>query len=213
MIPIGYNVDFPPFAWREGDKACGTIIDRTREAAEYASLEIDFVPLPLDHLRSALEDRAIDAICGYGVTPGRLENLALSSPLVETGGAWFVRRTTTWPEEDRLRAGDHAPLRAASPVSGPLFAQIESCYPRLTAVGVETYADALAAALNGDADAAALNFHVGRMIATRDHPELFRLPEQPFLQIPLALAALDSAHGRDLIERLNIGLADHSPLE
>jgi polar amino acid transport system substrate-binding protein len=68
------------------------------------------------------------------------------------------------------------------------------------------YEESLARIVQGDADAAALNFQAGARIAARLFPGQVTIPRNMFIQTPQAVGVL---RGRDvkLVARLDSGLA------
>ena len=68
------------------------------------------------------------------------------------------------------------------------------------------YDQSFAQLLNGEADAAALNFQVGRRLAATLHSGKVTLPEKLFLELPLALA-VRKGEKADLIAKLDQGIA------
>jgi polar amino acid transport system substrate-binding protein len=60
--------------------------------------------------------------------------------------------------------------------------------------------------LSGEADAAALNFQVGRRLASTLHAGKVTLPETLFLELPLAVA-VRKGQSADLIAKLDKGIA------
>ena len=198
-LKVGHDPDFPPFGWRAGDESRGWLIELVGAALTRARVRAQFVPTPLPRLEAALEAGQIDAIAFHGVVPERKHKFAYSAPLVASGGAWFLPETVAWldgePPEGAI---------VATPERGPLFGVIAQRYPRARLLGVADYPAALTAALEGKAEAAALNMHVGAYLVRRDFAGRFHLPKKPFLPIDLAfcclagdrddlLAAIDSA--------------------
>jgi ABC-type amino acid transport substrate-binding protein len=184
-IRVGHDPDFPPFGWRAGDESRGWLIELVGAALTRARIRPRFVPTPLPRLDAALERGELDAIAFHGVVPERKIKFAHSAPLVVSGGAWFVPETTAWPEGS---PPDGAAV--ATPERGPLVGVIGRLYPSVTVVKVADYPAALNAALDGKADAAALNLHVGSYLIRRDYAGRFHLPNRPFLPIDMAFCCL-----------------------
>ena len=212
---FGYNHDFPPFCWSENGAAKGSLIDRAQAALVHAGFEATFVPLPLAKLRPAVIKGDVDAICGLGDVPDRGETLAFSEPLALTGGAWFVPIGGNWPEELSARGGAalhevRDVLTAVTPREGPLLRFLRRSYPGMEVVGLDSYEACLAAALDGQAGAAALNFDVGHARIARDHPGKFILPKRPFLPVRMALACRKSGSAQ-FLRKFNRGLVAAAP--
>jgi ABC-type amino acid transport substrate-binding protein len=198
-LKVGHDPDFPPFGWQSGQESRGWLIELVAAALTRARIKGVFVPTPLPRLEAALDSGAIDAIAFHGVVPERRIKLAFSSPLIASGGAWFLPETAAWLDDE-----PPAGAAVATPERGPLAGAIARRYPGVRVVNVQDYPAALNAALDGKADAAALNLHVGAYLVRRDYAGRFNLPKKPFLPLDLAfccpagerddvLAAVDTA--------------------
>jgi polar amino acid transport system substrate-binding protein len=122
--------------------------------------------------------------------------------LLTTGGALFVR--TPQPSPDGLKA--LAGKTVVTPKTGPLAGFIQKTAPEIKLVVNADYDQSFAQLLSGEADAAALNFQVGRRLASTLHAGKVTLPESLFLELPLAVA-VRKGEKADLIARLNQGIA------
>jgi len=176
-LRIGFNRDFYPLAHGDSERCSGIVIDIVKKALARTEFSVEFVPRSLNNLSRQFADGEIHAFAGIAITDERRRQVKFSTPLIDSGGAWF-----------RL-SGRESPLEtAATPKAGPLAAVISSLFPDVHVQGTSGYDSALGLALAGDVDAAALNIQVGRHIAQRDYPGIFSLPESPFYRLQLALA-------------------------
>ncbi|MGI9616158.1 MAG: substrate-binding periplasmic protein [Acidimicrobiales bacterium] len=186
-VRIGYQADFPPFMYDDGRPA-GLVIDALAPAAEAlheAGVTIDWKPLLLGGQERSLAEEQVDLLAGLGVTTDRAARLVFGEPLVRTGGALFAP------------SGASVMQRIVTPTAGPLRQSTIDSFPDCEVLDAEDYPDALAKVLAGHADAAALNIHVGRVLAEREHRGSFELPEERFTTVELAPAYLQ-AHDNDL---------------
>ena len=177
-VRIGYQADFPPFM-SGTDRPVGLVIEALApgvDALQQAGTTVDWLPLPLADQEEALLDGRVDLLAGLGVTKARASTLVFGSPLVRTGGALFARH-----DSDRVR-------RIVTPAAGPLRDPTISAFPDCEVVDAVDYPDALAQVVAGCADAAALNLHVGRVLAEREHTGVFALPQELFVVVELAPA-------------------------
>ncbi len=205
VVRLGAHRDFPPFCRFEDDHANGLVIERVTAALADTGFELDWHPLALPDMAGALERGEVDLLCGTGASADRSRDMDFSDPIVITGGAGFAAAGRSDIDlEGGPAAWGAAGLRAVSPAAGPLLAGLSAVAGLETGDGVD-YATSLAMALDGRADVAALNFHVARAMAERDHPGEFRLPERPYLEVALVAAAPKGMRG-DLIAALNAGL-------
>lgn len=204
-LRVGTHRDFPPFCRVADGHASGLVVDRFRAALSGSAVAIEWQGLDLPDMIPALERDAVDLLCGIGASDERARRLDISEPIVVTGGAGFGRAAETGID---LEAGPPAwaamGLRIVSPAAGPLLAPLRAVAGLHVRDGVD-YATSLAMLLRGEADVAALNFHVGREIAERDHPGRVRLPARPYLDVPLVAAAPKGRHG-DVLDAINDGL-------
>lgn len=200
-LRVGHDPDFPPFGWHAGGESRGWLIELVGAALTRARVKPTFVPTPLPLLDTALERGEIDAIAFHGVVPERKIKYAHSAPLLASGGAWFVPEHAAW-------LGDDPPEGAsvATPERGPLVGVLGRLYPGVRVVKVADYPAALNAALDGTADAAALNMHVGAYLVRRDFAGRFHLPRRPFLAIDMAFCCL-AGERDDLLAAVDSALA------
>ena len=180
---IGYQADFAPFTWREGGVARGNLVDLLRRALEQIGLRATFVPVRPGNLERALDCGRIDVYCGVGVTPERARNLRLSPALAMTGAAWFRLRPRG---ARRSRSGE--PQSVVTPKDGPLAPMLRLRFPHRRVHTRSDYRSSLAWVLDGQAEAAALNWHAGWHVAEREFPGQFVRAARPFLRLPVAAA-------------------------
>jgi polar amino acid transport system substrate-binding protein len=200
VLRAGYNRAFRPFAVEKNGAAAGLAIDRTRATLAGAGLAATFLPLDLPEMIDRLLAGDIDLLAGVGVSPARAGQLAFSRPLVATGGAWFPRADAGWPADGALRAGAGGRLRVVTPAAGPLAAHIAARFPQLSLTTCSDYQAALSLVAGGEADAAALNFHVGRELIAGD--SRFAPPDDVFLGVDLAIA-VPAGDPQGLLDRLD----------
>ncbi len=201
LYRIGFDHPFQPFAFLEGDKPRGTLIDLVAAVMARAGLAFEWAPMTLDQTEPALYSSAVDALAFKGVTPERASTMDFSATLLISGAALF--RATGLRESDNPR--DFPGLRAATPRRGPLAAQFARDYPAVDLVLVDSYESAFDALVKGEVQLAALNFQAGIQIARDLHPGRVGLPRAPYAPLPLAFAVAKGRHA-DLIERFNTAL-------
>lgn len=182
-LVIGYEADFAPLTFLDGGKSCGLVVDLLREAFGRIDVSAQFVPVPLAEQDAAVQAGNIGAVAFKAIIAERAGVYDFSLPVATSGAAWFVLQ----PRSAEPYAPDAA-ARIATPGKGPLIAQLQRNFPEAIFPEIQTYSEALIAVRDGAADCAALNFHVGRYLAKRDHPGQFVLPETPYLKTPLGVA-------------------------
>ena len=101
-----------------------------------------------------------------------------SAPVVTTGGALFVRAPSPTPENLLAMAGKVV----VTPRAGPLADLISRAAPAVKLSLTTDYEQSLARVIDGSADAAALNYHAGAVIAARLYPGQITKPAAMFLE-------------------------------
>ena len=202
QVRIAYNNLLPPFAEAKDGKAVGLVVDIVRAAAERAGYSVEFLPVPLEQMEASLkEGRALAAIPA-AASPERRERMDFSDTLMMTGGALYVRAPEQTPEGLKALAGK----TVVTPRTGPLAAFIRKNAPEAKLVVTEDYESSLAQLVNREADAAALNYQAGAMLASRLHPGKLTMPRAMFWELPLGAAVLKGQNA-EFLTRLNTGLA------
>lgn len=201
MIKIGYNPDFAPFSIKENDRPGGIVIERLIRVFENTKLDYELIPTGLTSLTRNLMDGTIDAVAALAITPSRYDNFSFSKPMIVSGGAWFI------PSSNENLIEDEIPNSVITPKVGPLVNQIKDKYPEIDLKTCEDYDAALIAALAGEAGAAALNWHVGRMLVKEKFEGQFHIPKAPFNTIPLAVAVTKN-DPKDIIDNINKFIPD-----
>ena len=201
-IRVAHDQRFPPFAEIKDGKSEGLAVDILNAAAEKAGLTIDYVPVPFDQIQRTLEDGRADAVFPLAINPERRQTFDFTAPLVITGGALFVRSPQPSPDGLKALAGK----TVVTPKTGPLAGFIQRTAPEVKLVVNADYDQSFAQLLSGEADAAALNFQVGRRLAATLHAGKVTLPDRLFLELPLALAVRKNEKA-DLIAKFDQGIA------
>jgi polar amino acid transport system substrate-binding protein len=201
-LRVAHAQSFPPYAEAREGRSEGMAVDILRAAAAKAGFELVFVVVPFEELQRTLEDGRAQAIFPTGITPERRKTLDFSAPLLSTGGSLYVRAPGQAPED--LRAMDGKTV--VTPRTGPLAAYIEKNAPQVKVVRTASYEESLALLVEGKADAAALNSHVGGRIADKLYPGKVNVARRMFLEVPLAVAVAKGTQG-EMLKRLDAGIA------
>ncbi len=201
-VKVGYNLDFAPFCFEEHGSARGLVIERVATIFESSEIPFEFLPVRLPDMITALDTGRVDVLAGIASTLDRRSKLSFSKPLVMTGGAWFALKGGSVDCEP-----DAGAWRVVTPAAGPLAAPIQKRYPLIKLETCGDYDAALQTVVNGKADAAALNFHVGKLLCDKNYPDMFQRPAAPFFPVPLAIA-LKPADPLNILQRLNVHILD-----
>ena len=200
-IRISHVETFPPFAEVKNGRSEGLAVDIVRAAAARAGIEIEFVPVPLEQLRKALEDGRADASF-LGIAPENRPLFDFSAPVLTTAGAFYVRAPNPTPESAVALSGK----TVVTPRAGPLADYIQKTAPAVNLVLTTDYEESLGRVIRGEADAAALNYHVATVLANRLYPGQITLPHSMFREVAQAVA-VPKGERAAFLSRLNDGLA------
>jgi polar amino acid transport system substrate-binding protein len=200
-VRVAHSTPFPPFAELKDGKSQGLAIDIVRAATGRVRIEMEFIAVPIEQMEQTLRDGRADALL-QAPNSERLKLLDFSAPVLITGGALYVRSPNPTPDDLLAMSGKVV----VTPQAGPLVAIISRSAPAVKLSVTTDYEQSLARLVDGTADAAALNYHVGGTLADRLYPGQVTKPNGMFWETPLAISVLKGRHG-DLLERLNKGLA------
>ena len=201
-VRVAHAQSFPPYAEARDGRSEGMAVDILRAAAAKTGLHVGFVVVPFEELQRTVEDGRAEAIFPTGITPERRKTLDFSAALLSTGGSIYVRAPAQAPGELAALAGK----TVVTPRTGPLAAYIEKNAPQVKVLRSASYEESLAMLVEGKADAAALNSHVGGRIAEQLHPGKVNVASRMFLEVPLAVAVKKGTQS-ELLQQLDKGLA------
>jgi len=176
-VRVGYQEDFPPFVRSGPAGPQGLAVDILTTGFEKLEIVADWVALSLARQIPALRDGEVGMLACLGVTTERQSQVVFGEPIIQTGGALFTLQE---------RPTDLA--RIVTPLAGPLAVATQAEYPTCSLMNTDSYPRALSLVIEGHADAAALNFHVGSQLAEREFPGRFNLPDTIFHTVHLAPA-------------------------
>ncbi|HIF66443.1 MAG TPA: transporter substrate-binding domain-containing protein [Acidimicrobiia bacterium] len=176
-VRVGYQEDFPPFVGSGPAGPQGLAVDILTAAFEKLGIDAGWVHLSLAGQIPALRNGDVDMLACLGVTAERQNEVVFGEPIIQTGGALFT-----------LQERPTELARIVTPSTGPLVAATQAAYPTCSVLEADNYPHALSLVIEGRADAAALNFHVGSQIAEREFPQRFTLPDTTFHTVHLAPA-------------------------
>lgn len=202
-LRLTHDENFPPFAYVQDGQSTGLAVDILRAAAQQAGIDITLTPVPFKEIQPSLDNDSADAIFPLAINPERRKSMDFSAPLLMTGGALFVR--TPEPEPASLSALSGKTI--VTPKTGPLAGYIQRTEPQVNLVVTTDYDESLLKLVSGEADAAALNFQVGTMLAKQQQAGKLTLPSKMFLELPLAVAVKKDTQAEMLV-KLNNGLEE-----
>ncbi len=191
---IGHDGDFAPFAFVEDGHSRGMLIEMVDTILTQADFAFEFRAVPLDALEVELAAGNLDALAFKAVTAESRRGHDFSEPLITTGAGAFTRPGLA-AEANLAR---YAGLTMVTPRGGPLAAPIKAGHPDIRLVMVDSYAAAIEDVIAGEADVAALNFQVATHLINKRYAGRLTLPRQPFMTVPLAMAADKGRQGHML---------------
>jgi ABC-type amino acid transport substrate-binding protein len=197
MITVGYEPDFLPLTSLSDTEPDGMIIVMLREIFARSGQTVEFVPTPLAKHMTALGQGEIDAIAFKAITPGHARGCIFSHSLIKTGAAWFAPISTPWPSETGSKI--------ATPGTGPLAATLRSKYSKFEIIETASYDASLKAVASGQADVAALNFHIGSYLVQLGYQNEILLPAEPYEELDVALAVTEG-DPKNILEKFNSAL-------
>jgi polar amino acid transport system substrate-binding protein len=200
-VRIACQDNFPPFVEVKDGKPVGLVVDILNAAAARANFEVHFVLVPFDQVQGTLDDGRAQAIVPLAITPERQRAFDFSVPILMTGGAFFVRAPNPTPSIAAL-----AGKVVVTPRTGPLVPFLQKEGTALKLVLTKDYPESLARVVDGQADAAALNFQVGASMAAALHPGKVTRPSIMFTEVPDAVATRKGQNA-NLLTLVNAGMA------
>jgi ABC-type amino acid transport substrate-binding protein len=200
QVRIAHAQDFPPLAEVKDGKSEGLAVEILRAAAARSGLQVNFVAVPFEQV--TLEDGRADAAFPLAITPERRQLFDFTEGLLVTGATLYVRAPNV-PPESLTALSDRI---VVTPRTGPLAAFIERTAPTVKLVVAKDYEDSLTRLMRGEADAAALNYHVGTHLAARLYPGQLVHSPKLLQELPLAVA-VPKGKGVDLVALPNAGIS------
>lgn len=201
VLNVAHDEAFPPFIYVENGKTVGLAAELLNAAAQRANITINYVPVPFADIQGSINTKA-DAIFPIAINAERAKTYDFSSPIVMTGGAFFVLKPHKTPFDEAELKGK----KITTPKTGPLANYLMKNYPASTVLVTSNYDESLKQLVDKDVEVAALNLQVGSALAEQQYPSTIQLPDTLFLKLPLALAVNKNEHTA-LLTQLNRGLA------
>lgn len=194
VLRVGFDDPFKPLAWSGEKGPEGPLMQMAARVIETAGFKATFIPLALQHSLAALVAGDVEALAYKAVVPDRAADLLFTMPLMTTGAALFALSDVEVP-----------PRVLATPAKGPLASLLARHYPEARQILTDDYPGALHAVIAGQADAAALNVHVGWHWAEALYPNQFACPKRLIESLPLAMVVAKH-RGAELRDRLDAAI-------
>lgn len=202
MIRLAHIESFEPFAAVQDGKSEGLAVDIITAALELVSYKVEFIGVEQDKEKDFLKEGKVDGLAFFGMNPERKQVYDFSDPYLMTGGALFVKAPN--PASTDLR--DFEGKTVATPEKGPLAGYIRKNYPEVKLLtDVKDYSETLQVVVEGKADAAALNTQSGAVLAQKEFPAQFSMPDEGFLAVPIGIGVIKGEHV-EFLNKFNEGL-------
>jgi polar amino acid transport system substrate-binding protein len=199
---IAHAQDFAPLAVLKDGKSEGLAVDIVRAAAERVGLGVKFVAVPFEQVQITLADGRADAAFPLAITPERRQLFDFTEGLLITGATLYVRVPNVPPDSLTALSGKIV----VTPRTGPLADFIEKTAPAVNLVVTKDYEESLTRLVRAEADAAALNNHVGVYMAARLYPGQLVHSPKLLQELPLAVA-VPKGKGANFVALLNTGVS------
>jgi ABC-type amino acid transport substrate-binding protein len=212
VLRVGMDASFPPFEFIVADgRLAGFDVDLAQELGRRLEVEVEFVAnLPADGLYDALAVGRVDVVISALVfNPDRMADFAYSASYFDAGQMLVVpARPPASLRGDGIEEmsdlSGHT-LAVEFGTQGDLEARKwERRLPDLTVAPRETAAEALAAVVTGDADAALVD-HVSALTAAGETSQVV-IVKEPVVSEPYAVAV--HRRSRYLLRAINDVLAE-----
>ncbi len=201
-VTVGVPTDRCPVFYTEGDEVVGIGADLMRIVAEDAGLTVDLVPIKEDDLKAALDNTEYDLLMPFGSVVDSQAGRAMivSDNIMQTPFTLVTKGNGHMPPINNLKVGMVESLRAGAET-------VEKLYPGIDIHMYDTMDDSVKALRAGEVDALLHNSFVWSYVLQK--PAYSDLEVQPtaVFAMNFRAGALDNSRGRNIINRLNRGIA------
>jgi EAL domain-containing protein (putative c-di-GMP-specific phosphodiesterase class I)/GGDEF domain-containing protein/ABC-type amino acid transport substrate-binding protein len=203
-LTVGVPVDRCPVFYvdEEDDEITGIGVDLMRYAAEKAGYDVTFKAMTESSLKEALDSSEYDVVMPFGsaVSSAAGRKTIISNNLIQTPFTLVTKGKQDFPSISSIRIGM---LKSQSAV----VETVKSKYPGTVIVTYETMPDCVKALRSGEVEALLHNSYVWSYVLQK--PSYKDLVVQPSTMFSMDFRAgtLDTPEGREIIDRLNEGIA------
>lgn len=201
---VGVPADRCPVFYRNADtgEIVGIGVDLMRAVAESAGYDVSFVCVEEPTLKEALDSKAYDVVMPFGsAVPGASGKPSIvTDNLMQTPFTLVTEGNRILPQLNELHVGMLHSLAAGAET-------VRQLYPGMEIALYETMSECVKALRAGEVDALLHNSYVWSYILQK--PSYSDLKVQPgaMFSMDFRVGALDTPQGREIIDRLNGGIA------
>ena len=203
-LTVGVPTDRCPVFYldRETNEIVGIGADLMRMAAKEAGYEVTFRSIEEETLKDALDNRAYDVIVPFGsaISSATGQPSIVSENLFQTPFTLVTVNNRAHPGLNELHVGMLRSLAGAAET-------VSQLYPGIKVTFYETMDESVKALETGKVDALLHNSYVWSYVLQK--PSYSELAVQPgtVFSMDFRVGTLDTPEGREIIDRLNEGLA------
>lgn len=204
-LTVSVPVDRCPVFYRDADtgEIAGIGADLLRVAAENAGYDVTFTAIKEKNLTEAIGSDAYDLVLPFGSTaadaPGQTA-IVVSDNLILTPFTLLTLDSQDLPSRSGLRIGMMSSMSGVADV-------VQRMYPDFTVTLYGSMAECVEALRGGEADALLHNSFVWSYILQKPAYEHLKPQPSSMFSMDFRAAAQDTPEGREIIERLNGGIA------
>jgi ABC-type amino acid transport substrate-binding protein len=91
-LTVGIATNYPPIAFKEGNKIVGIEADLAAEVGKLTGMDIKLIDYPWDSLEKVLNDGKVDVVMsGVSVTPERQKRVVFTQPYMKVGQMVLIK--------------------------------------------------------------------------------------------------------------------------
>ena len=205
VLMIGVPEDRCPVFYRdtESGEVTGIGVDLMRFAAEKAGYTISFRFIEEETLPQALDNSAYDLVMPFGsaVSSASGRQSVVSDSLIQTPFTLVTKSQGNLPDWNELRVGMLRSLKGGSET-------VRELYPGIEIILYNSMDEAVQALRKGEVNALLHNSFVWSYVLQKPAYSMLSVQPSAMLSMDFRAGAPDTPEGREIIERLNGGIAE-----
>lgn len=204
VLTVGVPTDRCPMFYEDAQtgEVTGIGADLMRAAAEETGYAVSFMPVEEETLKDALDNDAYDVVMPFGsaITSASGKPSIVSDNLIQTPFTLVTTNGRNLPTISELTVGMLRSLGGGAETVGEL-------YPGIKIEFFDTMAQSVDALRAGSVDALLHNSYVWSYVLQKPSYSDLRVQPSAMFSMDFRAGALDTPQGRQIISRLNAGIA------
>lgn len=204
VLTVGVPTDRCPMFYEDAQtgEVTGIGADLMRAAAEETGYAVSFMPVEEETLKDALDNDAYDVVMPFGsaITSASGKPSIVSDNLIQTPFTLVTTNGRKLPTISEITVGMLRSLGGAAETVGEL-------YPGIKIEFFDTMAQSVDALRAGSVDALLHNSYVWSYVLQKPSYSDLRVQPSAMFSMDFRAGALDTPQGRQIISRLNAGIA------